>query len=277
MDVALKLLLIVLPVGYFAVARRAAADFRDEREAPGGPARRFPLERLVFALHLASVVWLSLRLGAVAAQDGAQTLHLLALALFGVFLWASRGGEARALGLFVAGGAFLLEWAAVALDPARLTATVDGRGALFAVHVLTAVIAAAVMLLSGCAGLVYLTLERQMRRKTFGLLYSKLPNLAELATLNRRAAGFGFLFMTAGVNLGIWLAHRDRVKDFSYLDPQVLATLALWIHFGLVALPRRVAFVTGARAAKASAAGFVLLLLTLLVSAIPGLSFHRFS
>lgn len=276
-DFVIRFLAVGLTVGYFAYARRAASDFRKNR--PEGPHDRSRdlLAYGVFGVHFAVTVALGVRDGRPAVGSGAQTLSALALALFGVFLFASRGGRARALGMFVASACALCLAASAALGLERPPQVAAARGALFSVHVSTAVFAAAVMLLSGCAGIVYLVLDRQMRRQTFGLLYRGLPNLADLATLNRRAAAVGFGAMTLGVNWGIWLAHDAATKGFSYRDPKVLASIALWLHFGAVALPKRFALMTGARAAKAAAFGLALLVATMLVSAIPGLSFHRFS
>jgi ABC-type uncharacterized transport system permease subunit len=275
-DFVFRFLFTLLPAGYFAYARRAAADFRGGApESADDPSRAW-LGRSLIATHVLLTAWLSWREGHPAIGSGAHLLNALALCTFGVFLFASRGGRARALGMFVASFGFVAAAAAVALGLEK-TPYPSTRGALFGVHVGTAVFAASVMLISGCAGVVYLVLERQMRRKTFGVLYRGLPNLSDLAALNRRAAAAGFLAMTVGVNWGIWLAHRDATKGFSYLDPKVLASIALWLHFGVVALPRKAAFVTGARAAKAAAFGLVLLVATLIVSAIPGLSFHKYS
>jgi ABC-type uncharacterized transport system permease subunit len=275
-DFVLRLLLALVPVGYFAFTRRAAADFRGERKVePDAKSLRL-LELAVLLAHLAIVALLTARDGRLPVSNGAQMLNLLALALFGTFFLASLGGEARGLGMFVGAGVLTLQLTATALGLDRFVPESPGRGGLFVVHVGTAVLAAAVMVLSGLAGWLYLLLERQMRRKTFGLLFSRLPNLSELATLNRRSALLGFLFMAVGVNWGIWLAHDAGTPGFSYRDPKVVASLALWVHFGLIALPRRFAYVTGRRAASAAAFGFVLLVVTFMVSAVPGLSFHRF-
>jgi ABC-type uncharacterized transport system permease subunit len=265
----------MVPAAYAAYAVRAASRFRAEAPSEGSEGRdRFGVR--VFALHATGVVLLGFRDGRAPIENGAELLGALSLAAFGVFLFASRDGKARALGAFVAGFCVVATAGAVA---AGVGGAIDRepRGAVFVVHATTAVFATAVMGLSGCAGCVYLLLDRQMRRRTFGRLYRGLPNLADLAALNRRAAAVGFLAMTVGVNWGIWLAHKDGVAGFSYLDPQVLASFALWLHFGVIALPPRVVRVSGARAAKAATAGLVLLFLTLALSTVPGLSFHRFS
>lgn len=276
MDFLVRLLSALLPVAYFASARRAAADFRGERAVEPAAVSRRVLEGATLALHVAFVAALAVRDQRFPTSQGSHVLNLLALAVGATYFVASHGAEARGLGMFVAGGTFVLQLGAAAFGFEPPAEPPTCRGGLFHVHVVTAVLAAAVMLLSGLAGILYLLLERQMRRKTFGLLFSRLPNLAELATLNRRAARVGFLVMAVGVNWGIWLAHDADTPGFSYRDPQVVASLALWAHFGLIALPRRFAFVTGRRAATAAAAGCGLLILTLLVSAAPGLSFHRF-
>jgi ABC-type uncharacterized transport system permease subunit len=274
-DFALRLLIALVPVGYFAVARRAGADFRGERKTEPAARSLRLLEIAVLGAHLLLGLLLGLREGRVPISNGPQMLSALALALFGTFFLATRGGEARGLTVFVAPAAFVLQVLASGFGLERAAPAAPGRGGLFAVHVATAVLAASVMVLSGLAGWLYLLLERQMRRKTFGLLFARLPNLSELATLNRRAALLGFLCMAVGVNWGIWLAHDAGTPGFSYRDPKVVATLALWVHFGLIALPRRFAYVTGRRAASAAAFGLVLLCVTFLMSAVPGLSFHR--
>ena len=79
-----------------------------------------------------------------------------------------------------------------------------------------------------------------------------------------------------GLNLGIWQAHASKTAGFSYLDPIVLATLFAWIIFGVIGLSRWVRFLSGRNAALTAICGLGLLVFTLVVSLVPGLSFHRF-
>jgi ABC-type transport system involved in cytochrome c biogenesis permease subunit len=115
-----------------------------------------------------------------------------------------------------------------------------------------------------------------MRRRTFGMLYEKLPDLDTLSRMNRGAAVAGFVLMTVGLNIGIWWAHAGGTETFSYLDPKVLAAMVTWIIFGLIGASRWIRFLTGRRAALVAVGGVSLVFLTLLVSFAPSATFHAF-
>lgn len=141
-------------------------------------------------------------------------------------------------------------------------------------HVSTSVVASAALVLSGIYGSLHILLYRQMRARRFGPIFSELPNLERLAQLTRHAALAGFLFLTLGLNIGIWMAHRGRIPGFDYTDPNVLLTLALWIHFGLIAFSRWIRGLSAHRASFAAAAGMVTLIVTLLLMLVPAVTFH---
>jgi ABC-type uncharacterized transport system permease subunit len=203
-------------------------------------------------------------------------LSALGLAIFlvyGVVEWRSR---VRSLAPWVFGGVFVIQLVATALgfaSPSRA----PGGNPLFVVHVITIIVSVATLLLSGFFGVMYLVMERQMRAQNFGALFERLPKLSELAAMNRRAASAGFLMMTVGFNLGIWLAHDSSLPGFSYRDPIVVITMATWVVFGIIGLSRWVRALTGRRVALAAVCGLVLLVLSIVISVVPGLSFHRFS
>lgn len=144
-----------------------------------------------------------------------------------------------------------------------------------AVHVVTVVLAAAAVVLSGVFGYLHVLMYRQLRGKRFGSLFRELPDLEQLARLMRRAALAGFLFLTAGLNVGIGLAHARGVAGFRYTDPHVLLTMAVWVHFGLIAFSRRIRGLSARRTSFAAVAGLVALLLAILITLLPSATFHR--
>ncbi len=169
----------------------------------------------------------------------------------------------------------LLQAAASSLGPVRAE-LLPAADAATIVHVVTVILASAALVLAGLFGYLHLLLYRQMLRKSFGPLYRELPNLDHLARLTRRAALAGFLFVTAGLNVGIGIAHQKSLADFGYTDPLVLLTIALWIHFGMIAFSRRIRWLSERRASIAAVAGVVTLLITILVILIPKATFHQF-
>jgi ABC-type uncharacterized transport system permease subunit len=170
---------------------------------------------------------------------------------------------------------FVLQAAAssfVAIEPVPRA---GGMGVFQVLHVATSAVAAAALVLSGVHGILYLLLFREMRERRFGALFDHLPNLDVLARMTRGSALLGFIGLTIGLNLGIWIAHRDQVRGFAYRDPEVLISLALWIHFGIIAFSASIRGFSARRASFAAAGGLVALLLSLLLVLFPSLSFHR--
>lgn len=273
--VAFRLAVVLLPVLYFALAAARS------KEVGGPPAlARKPLRSVVawLAVLLHSLLFLAIhaetRVFPLVIPGAA--LSALALALFVVYVWVEWRSKVHGLGVYVIAGVFFLQVAATGIgfvpvgDPPEASR-------LFITHVVTTIASVATLLLSGFFGVMYLVVEKEMRAQRFGPLFARLPNLSELAAMNRRAATAGFLLMTVGYNLGIWQAHDVAKKGFSYLDPVVLITMAAWVVFGLIALSRWVRFLSGRKAAATAVCGLVLLALTIVASLVPGVSFHRLS
>lgn len=142
------------------------------------------------------------------------------------------------------------------------------------VHVLTSVLALAALVLSGVHGVLYLTLLRQIRLRQFGALFAGLPDLDVLARMTRGAALAGFLGLTIGLNVGIWLAHRDHASGFAYREAEVALTIVLWLHFGAIAFSGWIRGFNARRASYAAAAGLFVMILSLALVLIPGTTFH---
>lgn len=150
----------------------------------------------------------------------------------------------------------------------------EASSAVTAVHASTAAFASAAVVLSGLSGFLYLLLLRQMKRKTFGAIFRRLPDLTQLARMTRRAALAGFLGLTLGINAGIGIAHAKGTSGFRYTDPTVLLMLAIWLHFGLIAFSARVRGLTAQRASWAAVGGLTVLLAVLFLALVPGATFH---
>lgn len=142
------------------------------------------------------------------------------------------------------------------------------------VHVLTSVLSLAALVLSGVHGVLYLTLLRQMRLRQFGALFAGLPDLDVLARMTRGAALAGFLGLTIGINVGIWLAHRDHSSGFAYREAEVALTILLWLHFGAIAFSGWIRGFNARRASYAAAAGLFVMILSLALVLLPGTTFH---
>jgi hypothetical protein len=289
MNAELHALAVLLPPAYLLGAILHGMAFGGER-APqvAGPRRLVLLGTL-----LVHIVWFLLRarvLGHFPVSDVWSTLSAIALCAAGLFASIARrttrgadaGGSpdpARAAayagtGGIVLGFVFLLQLFASAFGTAAPAPRAGGMGAFQILHAGTSVLAAAALLLSGLHGILYLVLFRQMRARRFGLLFAHLPDLDVLARMTRASALAGFTFLTVGVNVGIAMAHSEKSAGFRYSNPEVLLSIVLWIHFGVIAFSRYIRGFSARRASFAAAGGLVALLLSLALILFPGLSFH---
>lgn len=272
MNVFVQSSTVLLPTVYLLAAVLFGMSFAGEEQPSFAPRLRRPVLLGALGLH-ASMFLARAQVAGTFPIDGAWlTLSATALtvaALFAVVTWrlkvASVGGIVLAM-------VSMLQAAASALGPVRAEALPPADGTTIA-HVLTIALAAAALVLSGVFGFLHLLQLRQMKRKSFGPLYRELPDLEQLARMTRTTALWGFLFMAVGLNAGIGMAHARGIEGFGYLDPSVLMTIAIWLHFGVIAFSRRIPGFTARRASIAATIGLAVLLLTIVITLLP-VSFH---
>jgi ABC-type transport system involved in cytochrome c biogenesis permease subunit len=99
-------------------------------------------------------------------------------------------------------------------------------------HVSAALLGYTAISLSAVYGFLYLMLYHEIKSTRFGLIYNRLPNLEMLETMSHKAEVFGFISLTIAIAIGVvWL---PRVfKQFSYLDPKLVGTLAIWVMYAV--------------------------------------------
>lgn len=269
----LQPLSVTLPLLYLASAILHGMAFGGNR-APQVGAGRVWMLRITIALH---AVYFGLRwkaFGSLPLLDAWTTASAVALCITGLYAAIARWLGHPGTGGIVLGFAFCLQFLSSAFG-SLVVEPAEAVSSLRSVHVATSVLASAALVVSGIHGVLYLLLYRQMRQKKFGPLFQQLPDLSLLALMTRRAALAGFLFLTIGLNVGIWWAHDSDVNNFEYSDPHVLMTLALWLHFGVISFSSWIRGFNARRASWAAAAGLVALLFTLAVTLLPDLTFHN--
>jgi ABC-type uncharacterized transport system permease subunit len=176
-------------------------------------------------------------------------LNLFVWLAVGVYLIWGCSPRYRLLGLAVMPAAALL----FAIAGFGGAASDRGSDLFVAVHV--------ALLLSGFAGFalaaaisaLYLWQERRLKRHPAGVLRLGPPSLVGLDTLAARIATVAFVFLTAGIALGLAAGHA--------LDLAVAGAIAAWLVFAAALLLRRELGWSGRRAAYLTVAGFALVAL----------------
>ncbi len=264
---------MVLPLGYFAATVLHGMAFAGSKAPPIARSRGVVLP-IVLVLHAALFAVHSRGARVFPVHGAWLMLSATAFGTAALFALVVRSRAQATVGAIVLLLVTLLQALASAFGPVQLVQVDTAADAFRVLHVTASVLAAAALLLSGVYGCLHIVLYRQLRERHFGPVFKELPDLAVLARMLRRAALAGFLFLTVGLNVGIAMAHAKDTAGFAYRDPHVLLTMALWIHFGLIAFSQRIRGFSARRVSFAAAAGLVTLIAVLFLTMIPALTYH---
>ena len=133
------------------------------------------------------------------------------------------------------------------------------RSGLFGAHTLSTLIGYAAFAYSMIAGLMYLHLFRELKGGKPRHMYDRLPPLELLERMNRIALCTGFVFLTAGILLGGFLAVRvwGRVP---VRDPKILLSGFVWLLYVAGILLWRILHWSGRQLSCFSVGGFALVM-----------------
>ena len=149
------------------------------------------------------------------------------------------------------------------------------RSWLLGVHVSTALIGYSAIIISGIYGFLYLTMYWHIKSNKPSNFYIKLPSLQLLEKLTANSIKFGFVFLTITIIIGaVWLL--SAIEDFSYADPKLISTLAVWIIYLLGYISIKIYRTQSRTTMKLAVVGFVFTVFSILVVNFVFQSFHRF-
>lgn len=149
------------------------------------------------------------------------------------------------------------------------------RSNLLGVHVISALLGYSGITISAIYGFLYLTLYKEIKLNKFGLIFDRLPNLEILEKLSFYGAIFGFVLLSLTITIGIiWLPRA--FPDFSYTDPKLIGTGIVWILYGIGILSKIFGKWRGKKVVSLSIIGFVIAILSTMVTNFLSRSFHSF-
>lgn len=273
MSAWLQPLAVLLPCGYLLSAMLHGMAFAGERGAAVATVRVWTL-RSTIALHALYFLVRASQMHGFPINDLASSVSAIAFASALLYGALARSVKHAGSGGIVLGLVFLAQLLASAFGSMEVEARKEPLGSPQLLHILLMVLALAAVVISGVHGALYMLLLRSMKRREFGGRLSHLPDLELLARIMRGAALVGFVCLTIGMNVGIYLAHREALPGFAYRQGEVLLTMVLWLHFGAISFSRYIKGFNARRASLAASVGLGLLLLSTVLILFPGLVFH---
>lgn len=264
---------VALPVLYGAVVAAYAAFFFELHPAAPRVASRLLVSTVVLhALYL---------LARTAAFDHPpvttvyEIMTMLAFCIAAAYTYLEFRTGSRTTGFFILILAFVFQAVSSIFIRDLLDIPAILRSRLLGFHVTAALLGYTGISLSAAYGFLYLMLYHEIKSSRFGLVYSRLPNLEMLEKMSHKAEVFGFILLTVAIAVGmVWLPRA--FPDFSYLDPKLVGSLAIWVLYAVGLTAKKVFGWQGRKMMILTlvAFGFVFLSMTLINMVMSG--FHTF-
>ncbi len=136
------------------------------------------------------------------------------------------------------------------------------QSAWLPVHASIAILAYGFLAMAFCGGLMYLLQERELKKKRFGLFYTRLPSLDSLDNLIQHCVAIGFPLLTMGIITGSFWA-KQAWGSYWHWDPKETWSLITWFLYAALLHQRFVSGWRGRRGAILAIIGFAAVLFTL--------------
>lgn len=149
------------------------------------------------------------------------------------------------------------------------------RNRLLGLHVISAILGYSGFTISAVYGLLFLILYKNLRTNRFGLFFKRLPSLEILEKLSFYSVLIGFLLLTIAITIGIiWLP--SAFPNFKYTDPKLVGTAFVWLIYSAEIISKFFTNWYGKKIIIFSLCGFILTMLSLIMTSILSNTFHSF-
>lgn len=149
------------------------------------------------------------------------------------------------------------------------------RNRLLGLHVINALLGYSGITISAVYGLLYILLYKNLKSNKFGLIFDRLPSLEILEKLSFFSMVIGFVLLTFAIVIGIlWLP--SAFPKFSYFDPKLVGTFFVWFVYGVGIVNKLFGSLYGKKVILFSLIGFIVAIISLIVTNTLATTFHSF-
>lgn len=216
-----------------------------------------------FILHFLSLLFRYVKAGYTPITNLHESLSFLALCVAGFFLFLKNFYKISIVGsIIVPALTLLLIWALTLPSDIRPLPPVL-QSYWLPVHTIFAFVGNAIFFVSFFVSLLYLLLERGIKKKKFSAISVRFPSLEALDSINYRCMSYGFPFLTIGIITGSLWAGMAWGSYWNW-DPKETWSLITWIFYAMLIHNRLTIGWRGRKTAYMMIAGFVFILFTFL-------------
>ncbi len=215
-----------------------------------------------FLVHTVSIIARAVETGHTPITSHFETVSFFAWAIGCCYLSFRWRYTVKNLGVFVSGFVLLLIVIASCASRAAMPLTAALQSWWLPVHASITLFADAFLALACIGGIMYLLQERELKKKRFGLFYTRLPSLEMLDNLNHHCLSIGFPLFTLGLVTGsLWA--KQAWGAYWQWDPKETWSLITWFLYAAAVHQRFTVGWRGRRVALLSILGFASVLFTL--------------
>lgn len=191
-----------------------------------------------------------------------ETLSFLAWALVALYWLVFYRYRTQAVGAFTMPLISALTLIAIFIgsDSSNAPAAISATW-LFPIHTTLLIFAYAAFFIVFMASVMYLLQERELKLKTFGTIFHRLPSLSTVNEIATSSAALGLTLLTLGIVTGI-IWSSTRFGRLWRNDPKEIFALLTWGLYLFLTIYRSTAHWRGRSAAWLGVVGFGLVLLT---------------
>lgn len=205
-----------------------------------------------------------------------EILSVLALAIALTYAVIERRSKAKETGFFILLISLFFQLSSTLFIRDLLEVPEILRSAWFGFHITSALIGIAAITISAAYGFLYIMLYHEIKANRFGVIYKKLPNLETLERMNFIAISLAFTFLTFAILAGfVWLPRA--FENFSYADPKLVGTIAIWLMYGIGIVARVGKKLRGRSIMLLSMVAFAIALFSMTIINLFFSGFHRFN
>jgi cytochrome c-type biogenesis protein CcsB len=216
-----------------------------------------------FIIHFASVITRFFEAGYTPITNFYESLSFLSLCIAGFFIYIRRIYRVPMIGCIIAPLVALVVIMSLNF-PSEIKPLVPAlRSAWLPVHTILSFIGNSIFIVGFFISLVYLVVEKEIKKKRAFFFSEKFPSLSTLDRINYRCMSLGFPFLTAGIITGsIWAGFAWG--SYWRWDPKETWSLITWIVYAILFHNRLTLGWRGKRTAYMMILGFMLIVFTFL-------------
>lgn len=245
----------------------------------GSEGSRFLGPQLLYstvAVHGAYLVLRSVVFYHFPISNRAEFMSVTALCVGLLYAFLETRHKESQTGVFFISIAFLFQLIASFLMENTTAHPLLHENPVYGLHVIFMVFGFASLAISALYALMYIMLAKQLKSRSLGVIFQRLPPLNTLENMSRLATICGIVLLGVGLGAGHFVAVWV-LEDFNLLDPKILITYIAWFAYVVGFIIAKWRGLSGLRMGYLNLFGYLGLIVSMIVVNTFLTSFHSFT